>query len=100
MTAKALPRLDEDDRLLPVLDHLSTGFAGPLAFTADLIDTNGETITADMVDGLSKTDFPLCMRSMQQTLNTDHHLKYTGRRDYNLFLKVSLCPCPSFWSRS
>lgn len=28
-TAKALPRLDEDDRLVPILNHLSLGFTAP-----------------------------------------------------------------------
>jgi len=28
-TARALPRLDEDDRLIPILNHLSLGFAAP-----------------------------------------------------------------------
>jgi DNA primase large subunit len=28
-TAKVLPRLDEDDRLVPILNHLSLGFTAP-----------------------------------------------------------------------
>ena len=28
-TARALPRLDEDDRLVPILNHLSLGFSAP-----------------------------------------------------------------------
>jgi DNA primase large subunit len=28
-TAKTLPRLDEDDRLVPILNHLSLGFTSP-----------------------------------------------------------------------
>lgn len=89
MTAKALPRLDEDDRLLPVLDHLSTGFTGVLSSNYKLPeDGNGELVTAEMVKDLSKQHFPLCMRSLQSTLNTSHHLKYEGRLQYNGFLKV------------
>jgi len=55
------------------------------------INQNGdqETITADMVAPLSRQSFPLCMRNMQETLNSSHHLKHEGRQQYSLFLKVS-----------
>lgn len=96
MTARALPRLDEDDRLLPVLDHLSTGFTGALSSKYTLPEEgNGELITADMVKDLSKKHFPMCARSLQSTLNTSHHLKFKGRQQYNLFLKVGLPILPA-----
>lgn len=91
MTAKALPRLDDDERLIPILNHLSIGFASNItsewtgSTTAD-----GETITADMIPQLSEQSFPLCMRSMQSVLKSDRHLKYEGRQQYGLFLKACL----------
>ena len=36
---------------------------------------------------LSKRNFPLCMKSMQEMLNTTHHIKYKARLQYGLFLK-------------
>mgnify|MGYP001601792723 CR=1 FL=1 len=89
MTAKMLPRLDEDDRLLPILAHLSMGFTAGIT-SEYTVSTNklGEAITAEMVPALAETSFPFCMRSMQDTLKSSHHLKHEGRQQLNLFLKV------------
>ncbi|KAM0751523.1 DNA primase large subunit [Meredithblackwellia eburnea MCA 4105] len=104
MTAKMLPRLDEDERLLPVLQHLSMGFMAGITSEYN-VSTNamGEAITAEMVPELSKTSFPLCMRSMQETLKSSHHLKHEGRQQYGLFLKgigLSVEEALVFWRRS
>lgn len=97
-TAKALPRLDEDDRILPILEHLSLGFTAGIS-SEYAVSTNklGEAITAEMIAPLSETSFPFCMRSMQDTLKSSKHLKHEGRQQYNLFLKVRLSrePCRS-----
>ena len=37
----------------------------------------------------AKGAFPMCMRSMQNALETTHHIKYKARLQYGLFLKVS-----------
>lgn len=50
--------------------------------------TDGEAITAEMVPELSKISFPYCMRSLQDALKANHHLKHEGRQQLNLFLKV------------
>lgn len=91
MTAKALPRLDEDSRLLPVLEHLSTGFEAGITSDYSFVSNgaDGELITAEMVPGLAKQSFPMCMRALQDTLVSSKHLKHEGRQQYNLFLKVS-----------
>lgn len=92
LTAKALPRLDEDTRLVPLLNNLSQGFmAGGSsewmgATSADSV--NG--ITAEMVDDLAKKHFPLCMRHLHENLRRDKHLKHFGRLQYGLFLKVRM----------
>ncbi|KAG6850627.1 hypothetical protein H0H93_010819 [Arthromyces matolae] len=105
MTARALPRLDEDTRIIPLLDNLSKGFlAGvPSEWVGSGEPTNGDEIKAEMVDDLSKKHFPLCMRSMHDSLRRDHHLKHYGRLHYGLFLKVlglSVEEAVVFWRKS
>lgn len=92
LTARALPRLDEDDRLLPVLAHLSLGFIAGV--TSDYSDSavkldDGSNITAAHVDALIRKHAPMCMRNLHENLRRDKHLKHYGRLQYNLFLKVS-----------
>jgi len=83
MTARALPRLDEDDRLIPILNHLSLGFSAP-EFVSDTTAI-GE-IKAAQVDELVQ-HFPLCMRNLHSSLRREKHLKYFSRLQYGLFLK-------------
>ncbi|EPQ25975.1 uncharacterized protein PFL1_06430 [Pseudozyma flocculosa PF-1] len=105
-TAKALPRLDEDDRLLPVLSHLSMGFLAGLSndFSNSSITADGTTtITAGMVDSLVKAHAPLCMRHLHTTLTESGHLRHYARLQYNLFLKELGLPIEEallFWRRS
>ncbi|THH14338.1 hypothetical protein EW146_g5969 [Bondarzewia mesenterica] len=103
MTAKALPRLDEDTRLEPILANLSQGFlAGASPEWADGSNA-GEEIRADMIDELSRKHFPLCMRNLQDNLKQNHHLKHFGRLQYGLFLKalgLSIDEAMMFWRRS
>lgn len=90
LTAKALPRLDEDTRLIPILSHLSMGFmAGITSDYNFATSADGEAITAEMVPELAVQSFPLCMRQLQDTLKTSKHLKHEGRQQYGLFLKAS-----------
>ncbi|KWU42976.1 DNA primase, large subunit [Rhodotorula sp. JG-1b] len=90
LTAKALPRLDEDTRLIPILSHLSMGFmAGITSDYNFATSADGEAITAEMVPQLAVQSFPLCMRQLQDTLKTSKHLKHEGRQQYGLFLKAS-----------
>ena len=90
-TEKALPRLDEDDRLVPILEHLSRGFLAGVAseYSAGDEVAEGDRITADMVEDMSRKHWPLCMRNLQEQLKRDKHLKHYGRLQYGLFLKVS-----------
>ncbi|WFC97791.1 4-nitrophenylphosphatase [Malassezia yamatoensis] len=106
-TARALPRLDEDDRLLPVLEHLTMGsmVGATNDYTnATLTGVNGENvhITADMVAPLVRKHAPMCMRHLHETLNATHHLRHYGRLQYNLFLKELGLPVEEallFWRR-
>ncbi|KAG6891692.1 hypothetical protein C0992_010095 [Termitomyces sp. T32_za158] len=105
LTARALPRLDEDTRIIPILDNLSQGFlAGvPSEWVSSGEPVNGDDIKAEMVDNLAKKHFPMCMRAMHDNLRRDHHLKHFGRLHYGLFLKVlglSIDEAVVFWRKS
>ena len=100
---RAQPRLDEDDRLSPILDHLSKNFESPDAVFSDGEGfVEGATINAGSIDHLSQY-FPPCMRSLHMTLRRNHHLKHFGRLQYTLFLKgigLSLDDCIIFWRQA
>ncbi|KAL9047824.1 MAG: hypothetical protein Q9162_007937 [Coniocarpon cinnabarinum] len=104
-TARALPRLDEDDRLSPILQHLSQNFNAPgSTYTSDSsLDAEMDgNISAGSIDGLSN-HFPLCMRNLHIQLRKNSHLKHYGRLQYTLFLKgigLSLEECLIFWRHS
>ncbi|KAJ7097988.1 eukaryotic and archaeal DNA primase, large subunit-domain-containing protein [Mycena belliarum] len=105
VTARYMPRLDEDTRLGGILDNLSTGFLAGVSseWSAAPADANAETIRADMVDDLAAKHFPMCMRNSHQRLRKDHHMKHFGRLQYGLFLKVlglSIEEAIIFWRKS
>lgn len=100
-TVRVLPRLDEDDRLVPLLNHLAQGFSATSTYLQDenAANRSGE-ITAGMVPSLVKEHFPLCMQTLQGALDANHHLKYEGRREYGLFLRyigLSVEEAVIFW---
>lgn len=103
LTARALPRLDEDDRLTPILDHLSKNFITPDAsYSSSTTAVSGADISARNVDKLSAS-FPLCMQNLHRSLRRDAHLKHYGRLQYTLFLKgigLNLEECLIFWRTS
>ncbi|KAJ3180026.1 hypothetical protein HDU87_002249 [Geranomyces variabilis] len=83
-TAKAVPRMDEDDRLVPVLasiskQYLSNAYAPAGGDSRDIVRHNE-------VDSLA-THFPPCMRNLHSALRRDHHLKHVARLQFGLFLK-------------
>ncbi|ORY23995.1 DNA primase large subunit [Naematelia encephala] len=89
LTAKNLPRLDEDERLFPVIDHLAASFLSGLGASDYRPDgeTSGAVVTADMVDDVARKHFPPCMRNLYERLKRDRHLKHFGRLQLGLFLK-------------
>ena len=104
LAARALPRMDEDNRLSPILTHLSKSFATPDAgYSADASSITDITRpTANTIDALSK-HFPLCMQNLHRELRKDSHLKHLGRLQYTLFLKgigLDLQDCITFWRKS
>ena len=101
--ARNLPRLDEDDRLTPILNHLSKNFATPDSSLADADSAlPGAPINAASIDSLSQ-HFPLCMRNLHIQLRKNSHLKHYGRLQYTLFLKgvgLTLEDCLIFWRQA
>lgn len=105
MTSKAFARLDEDTRIVPLLDNLSKGFlAGvPSEWSSAASAAPGDEIRAEMVDDLARKHFPACMRNLHDALKRDRHLKHLGRLQYGLFLKVlglSIEEAITFWRKS
>uniref|UniRef100_L2FU55 DNA primase large subunit n=1 Tax=Colletotrichum fructicola (strain Nara gc5) TaxID=1213859 RepID=L2FU55_COLFN len=100
LTARALPRLDEDDRLTPILDHLSKNFITPdSSYSSNTGAPVGAEITARNIDNLAQ-HFPACMSHLHRSLRRDAHLKHYGRLQYTLFLKgigLNLEECLVFW---
>ncbi|KEY68173.1 hypothetical protein S7711_07262 [Stachybotrys chartarum IBT 7711] len=100
LTARALPRLDEDDRLTPILNHLSKNFITPdSTYLSNSSAPDGAQITAANIDNLSQ-HFPACMSHLHRSLRRDAHLKHYGRLQYTLFLKgigLNLEECLTFW---
>lgn len=87
-TSRSLPKLDEDDRLIPLLNHLSQGFSATSSYLESEASLRKEgQITASMIDGLVEKHFPLCMKTIHHSLLANHHLRYEARRQYGLFLK-------------
>ncbi|XP_020623549.1 DNA primase large subunit-like [Orbicella faveolata] len=97
MTARALPYLEEDERLLPKLTNLSRQYVGQ---DYSHKKTAAGKVTLDQIDSLSRSSFPLCMRQLHTALKENHHLKHGGRLQYGLFLKgigLSLEEALIFW---
>jgi DNA primase large subunit len=103
LTARALPRMDESSRLGPILSHLATNFIAPDSAYSESEALPGSLAPTAANIGQLAQHFPLCMSSLQNTLQTAHHLKHFGRLQYTLFLKgigLSLDECIAFWRKS
>lgn len=103
LAARFLPRMDEDNRLAPILHHLSQSFVAPDAGYSESSSIGDmASINAGSIDGLSQ-HFPLCMQNLHRELRKNSHLKHYGRLQYTLFLKgigLSLQECIVFWRKS
>uniref|UniRef100_A0A669EC29 DNA primase large subunit n=1 Tax=Oreochromis niloticus TaxID=8128 RepID=A0A669EC29_ORENI len=96
LTARSLPAVHSDERLQPLLNHLSHAYVGQ----DYSIQKNVGKISLDQIDSLSGKSFPLCMRQLHQSLRENHHLRHGGRMQYGLFLKgigLSLEQALQFW---
>ncbi|KAF6731524.1 DNA primase large subunit [Oryzias melastigma] len=96
LTARSLPAVHSDERLHPLLNHLSHAYLGQ----DYSIQKNVGKISLEQIDPLSGKSFPLCMRQLHQALRENHHLRHGGRMQYGLFLKgigISLEQALQFW---
>lgn len=103
LAARFLPRMDEDNRLAPILHHLSQSFVAP---DASYNESSGVSdianIHAGSIDGLS-SHFPLCMQNLHRELRKNSHLKHQSRLQYTLFLKgigLNMQECIAFWRKA
>ncbi|KAI8915567.1 eukaryotic and archaeal DNA primase, large subunit-domain-containing protein [Gorgonomyces haynaldii] len=97
ITAKAVPGLDEQDRLVPILDSLSKQFV-----SRDYTPNQNGTVTHESIPELSK-HFSPCMKHLYDALQRDAHLKHMGRLQFGLFLKgigLTLEEAMIFWRKS
>ncbi|TPX34376.1 hypothetical protein SmJEL517_g02997 [Synchytrium microbalum] len=98
-TARALPTLDESDRLIPILTSIGNQYLGRSEWNEG---SAVGVIKAEDVDGLVN-HFPLCMKNLHTHLRADSHLKHGGRLQYGLFLKGIGLPLEEalvFWRRA
>ncbi|CAM4641855.1 DNA primase large subunit isoform X1 [Lepidochelys kempii] len=96
LTARSLPAVQSDERLQPLLNHLSHSYVGP----DYSIQKNVGKISLEHIDALSVKSFPLCMRQLNKALRDNHHLRHGGRMQYGLFLKgigLTLEQALQFW---
>ncbi|XP_035029424.1 DNA primase large subunit [Hippoglossus stenolepis] len=96
LTARSLPAVHSDERLQPLLNHLSHAYVGQ----DYSIQKNVGKISLEQIDSLSLKSFPLCKRQLHQALRENHHLRHGGRMQYGLFLKgigLSLEQALQFW---
>ncbi|XP_076831502.1 DNA primase large subunit [Brachyhypopomus gauderio] len=96
LTARSLPAVQSDERLQPLLNHLSHAYVGQdYSFQKNI-----GKVSLEQIDPLSATSFPLCMRQLHRALREHHHLRHGGRMQYGLFLKgvgLTLEQALQFW---
>ncbi|KAK6461884.1 eukaryotic and archaeal DNA primase, large subunit-domain-containing protein [Scheffersomyces coipomensis] len=102
-TFQTLPRLEEDDRILPLLNNLGLNFSNIQYDTNnfgsdDTNDINAQSIQTPEI----LQHYPLCARILQKQLSFNSHLKYGGRQQLGLFLKgigLNVDEALKFWSQ-
>jgi len=82
-TNRALPMLEEDQRLVGMIHNLDKRYTGEDYGN----NKSKDRVMPAQIPELAKQNFPLCMKYMQEVLATTHHIKYKSRLQYGLFLK-------------
>ncbi|KAM7135898.1 DNA primase large subunit isoform 1-T1 [Molossus nigricans] len=98
LTARTLPAVQSDERLQPLLSHLSHSYTGQDYSTQG----SAGKISLDQIDSLCTKSFPPCMRQLHKALRDNHHLRHGGRMQYGLFLKgigLTLEQALQFWKQ-
>lgn len=106
-TFQHLPHLNEDDRLIPILTHLSMGYAisdyqmSSQNFGSSMQD--GEINYQSVYSGEISSNYPLCTKNLFHGLQQNHHLRHNGRQQLSLFLKgigLNIDEALRFWSEA
>lgn len=102
-TYQNLPHLNEDDRLLPILHHLSSGYtiSDFQGQGNDYGKEDGEITAKTVYSDEISSNYPLCAKSLFTGLKEQHHLRYNGRQQLSFFLKgigLSADEALKFWS--
>ncbi|KAH3687523.1 hypothetical protein WICPIJ_001485 [Wickerhamomyces pijperi] len=100
-TSHAFPTLDEEDRLIPILNHL--GAANNFLEDDSVFDElmNSEVNSVTVKSTKITRNFPLCASHLMDGLTSAHHLKYLARKQFSLFLKwigLSVDEALKFWA--
>eukprot|EP00069_Balaena_mysticetus_P020318 bmy_12789T0 len=99
LTARSLPAVQTDERLQPLLNHLSHLYTGQDYST----QANVGKVSLDQIDSLSTKSFPPCIDQLHKALRENHHLRHGGRMQYGLFLKdigLTLEQAWQFWKQT
>lgn len=102
-TYQAIPKLNEDDRLLPILHHLSSGYVVAESHESGASQTVDEFTHKSIQTKAVMKHFPLCAQNLMENLSHNHHLRYQGRQQLSLFLKgigLSVDEAMQFWTES
>ncbi|CAN3356151.1 DNA primase large subunit [Diutina catenulata] len=84
-TAQSLPRLEEDDRLLPMMQHLAENFSTNDGYTAN--ESASDINAASVLTPAINQHFPLCAKRQLDGLVATSHLMHEARLQFGLFLK-------------
>ncbi|GCE99280.1 DNA primase subunit pri2 [Zygosaccharomyces mellis] len=106
-TFQHLPHLNEDDRLIPILTHLSTGYtisdyqqySHDFGSDSQEGDINSQNVYSKEI----LSNFPLCAKNLFNGLQQQHHLRYNGRQQLSFFLKgigLSADEALRFWAEA
>eukprot|EP00668_Euglena_longa_P015317 GGOE01019384.1.p1 GENE.GGOE01019384.1~~GGOE01019384.1.p1 ORF type:complete len:549 (-),score=177.36 GGOE01019384.1:244-1758(-) len=89
----------ERDRILAFLDHVLENHDVEARQAVDALDL-GAKLDRRQIHEVAQVHFPLCMRHLDEHLKEDHHLKFSGRWQYGLFIKglgLSMEDALEFW---
>lgn len=102
-TYQMIPKLNEDDRILPILHHLSSGYVVTESQELNGNSTNDEYTHKSIKTKEVMDHFPLCSKQLMQQLKLNNHLRYQGRQQLSFFLKgigLSADEAMQFWSEA
>ena len=100
--SKVIHLVEQDKRLVPLLNHLREQYLAYGDFKQDATGVTG-TLSLKNLNQAANLAFPPCMLQMRERLKSHHHLKYDGRKQLGAFLKragLSMEDSLTFWKSS